>query len=832
MSSFRLRLRASRAVLITVFAAVALASSAAPAAPDPIAATEGAPFSGLLATATATCANPSQLNATIDWGDGTTSAGTITSSGSQLSVSGSHTYAEEGDFSGAVSGSYFCDAGGTHSFSATFAVAAADAPVAIGAGPTLPATIKTGQSFTTTIATFTDADPGGTPSDYTATINWGDGTTSTGTIGALATHPGFSVTAAHAYTTVGLHPVQLRLADHGPTVVANGVAHVVAAYVIRPTEGARFAGRIAPTSCSPSTATVSWGDGKTSTGKAIRGGVGGSHTYAEEGDHQGTITYSCSPSGPTTTIAFTARVGDAKLPAQAVTQPRATAGQHFKTIVADFTDLDPGGVHSDYSSLINWGDGHVSMGTITGPRDALRLHGNHTYARSGRYRFKVLIFDHGGAKTVVSKSLQVAPGPVRVDGRIEPHVGNGTSVISLRLNHRGEVFIPAVHRNHKLLLDARAIRVPRAGPVVVILRPTKAATALLLSKHTLHLRVHLKFKPIVGPSVFHWYPIVFNINYCSGSQTFTYTGSEQSCVVPSGVGAVKVIAVGARGGNVSEPCPSGLGCPYGNFGGSGGPGAYVDSGPIAVQAGQPLYIEVGGNGGDTSSDPQICCGTSHAGAGGWNGGGAGAMPGSAEGSGGGGGASDVQTVSCAQVCDQALGFGTFIALASRVVIAGGGGGGGSGGNAGDGGGATQGGSGGFAGWQGQGGGQATISGNSGISGLGGGGGFYNNGGAGGSDDQGNGCYQGSGGKLAIGGAGGDDPEAYYVDGGFVSGYAGGGGGGGWGGGGGGDAGCVSLNATVGGGGGGGGGSSNGPPGTNVFVNTSGAQPYVQVIPLG
>src|SRR5262249_44796339 len=61
-----------------------------------IKATAGAPFSGTVAT----FSNPipsssaSSYTASIAWGDGSTSAGVISGSGSSLSVSGSHTYTD------------------------------------------------------------------------------------------------------------------------------------------------------------------------------------------------------------------------------------------------------------------------------------------------------------------------------------------------------------------------------------------------------------------------------------------------------------------------------------------------------------------------------------------------------------------------------------------------------------------------------------------------------------------------------------------------------------------------------------------------------------------
>jgi len=668
-----------RKVMLGTAAVLALAaagSSAASAATveRTISATEGAPFSGALAAVTANCVNPSRAQATITWGDGgPNSTAQITQAGAELTVSGSTTYPEEGSFAGTVTGSFFCDAGGTHTFETGFVASVADAPLTITAGPSLPASVTVGQSFTTTIASFTDADPAQTAGDYTAQVQWGDGTSSAGTVVAAAN--GFAVSATHTYAAANHYAVRVSVTDHGQTVSADGSVDAVVPATSSPAETLRPG---PPLTISPTT-------------------------------------------GP---------------------QPRSP---------------------------------RLSVHAIT-------------------------------------------------------HVGDGTAVLGMNFPRPGSVVIGPVVRHHRLLIAGRRIRVAEAGPLALSLAPTAAERRLLLRVHSVRLTTRLTFKPLVGPSIVRWIPIVFNLNSCSAKVTFTYTGAEQSCVVPPGVFAVKMIAVGGRGGSVSEPCPSSLSCPYANAGGAGGEGALAVDPEVAVHPGEPLYIEVGGNGGDVSYSGQVL-GGGHAGAGGWNGGGSGGLPGSGVGSGGGGGASDVQTVSCAQICDQGLGFGAFFALASRVLIAGGGGGGASGGGAGHGGGETRGGDGGFAGWNGEGGNDATISGNDGILGLGGGGAINNGPGAGGAAGYQAACYEGADGKLALGGAGGLDPESYY-DGAWAQGFAGGGGGGGYYGGGGGGGGCVSLGNTVGGGGGGGGGSSNGPPGTNVVVNTAGLPASVQVIPLG
>jgi hypothetical protein len=63
------------------------------------------------------------------------------------------------------------------------------------------------------VANFTDTDPGGTVSDYSAAVTWGDGTTSSGTIGASGT--GFTVSGTHAYAHPGSYSVSVTIADAG-----------------------------------------------------------------------------------------------------------------------------------------------------------------------------------------------------------------------------------------------------------------------------------------------------------------------------------------------------------------------------------------------------------------------------------------------------------------------------------------------------------------------------------------------------------------------------------------------------------------------------------------
>ncbi|MHB1524650.1 MAG: hypothetical protein ACYCYB_11935, partial [Candidatus Dormibacteria bacterium] len=89
----------------------------------------------------------------------------------------------------------------------------ADAAIS-GSGATLSPAEN--QSFTGGAATFTDANPYAVASQFTATINWGDGTT---TSGAIAADPNvyaqFDVSGTHTYTQPGSFPVLVTISDAG-----------------------------------------------------------------------------------------------------------------------------------------------------------------------------------------------------------------------------------------------------------------------------------------------------------------------------------------------------------------------------------------------------------------------------------------------------------------------------------------------------------------------------------------------------------------------------------------------------------------------------------------
>src|SRR5262249_18194952 len=67
-----------------------------------------------------------------------------------------------------------------------------------------------GQAFTGTVATFFDQDPNANAKDYTATINWGDGHLTNGSVTADG-NGGFTVSGTNTYAQPGLFPINVDI---------------------------------------------------------------------------------------------------------------------------------------------------------------------------------------------------------------------------------------------------------------------------------------------------------------------------------------------------------------------------------------------------------------------------------------------------------------------------------------------------------------------------------------------------------------------------------------------------------------------------------------------
>jgi hypothetical protein len=190
----------------------------------PFAGTEPAAVNGTVATFTDpdTSTTASAYIVSIDWGDGSaSSSGTVTGGSGSFSVRGSHTYSEEGAYTISVKIAVI----GSTSSPATVTDSASVADAALTANCATAASSL--QLFNGRVANLVDANPIGTLSDFSATIDWGDGSTSAGTLSG--TGP-FTVAGTHTYGTTGLFTVTTSIKDVGGSTARTACRLLVFAF--------------------------------------------------------------------------------------------------------------------------------------------------------------------------------------------------------------------------------------------------------------------------------------------------------------------------------------------------------------------------------------------------------------------------------------------------------------------------------------------------------------------------------------------------------------------------------------------------------------------------
>jgi hypothetical protein len=503
----------------------------------------------MLYRAPATATHLSDYTATIDWGDGTISAGTLVSDSAYQTnallnahVTGDHTYTTTGNYQATVtiSGPGIYDNNGQHSdgnqLTGHFDVAVV--PQTLSASATQVGAAKN-VSFTGTVATFSDSSGNGSPGSYQATITWGDGSTSGGMIFSDG-HGGYAVQGTHTYTYEGTLPLSVRIQKTGAaaclvtgTATVEAVSSLVAtqsvplgittvesfqyksdwnwttdatvytrvqqqwyygtdpniityqaadgstitqypiygagsssgsgsyptsyAYSLHggssseqyfsynydnsgylsSSDGSQlrqgdgdtmlYRAPASATHLSDYTATIDWGDGTTSTGALVSDStyqtnailnahVTGDHTYTTTGNYQATVTIN----GPgiydnngqhSDGNQLTGHLDVAVVPqtlSASVVQVEVAKKVSFTGTVATFSDSSGNGVPGNYQAAITWGDGAVTGGMISSDgHGGYAVQGTHTYTYEGTLPLSVRIQKTGAAACLVTGTATV-----------------------------------------------------------------------------------------------------------------------------------------------------------------------------------------------------------------------------------------------------------------------------------------------------------------------------------------------------------------------------------------------------------------------------------------
>jgi glycosyltransferase involved in cell wall biosynthesis len=171
----------------------------------------------------------SNFTAVINWGDGTTEVGTVASSNGLFAVSvpgSTHVYVDEGTAQPVVTITRTAD---NDQIAPTGTVTVTEGDVLTPSGTTI--SVPQGQTFNGTVATFTDTNINNVASDFVATIDWGDGTTTSGVVTDEAGQIGVSGT--HTYVTSGTDTATVTLTEDAPgtaTAMATSVADITPCY--------------------------------------------------------------------------------------------------------------------------------------------------------------------------------------------------------------------------------------------------------------------------------------------------------------------------------------------------------------------------------------------------------------------------------------------------------------------------------------------------------------------------------------------------------------------------------------------------------------------------
>jgi len=417
------------ASLVLFGVATQSAATVITAAPNDFTVPEQATFNGEVASFTDDNPSASQTDftATIDWGDGSaTTGGAIFTSDTTFVVFGQHTYADEGSFTVTVTISDQPPGTGTATATSTATVTEAD----VLSGSPVTFSAAAGVSFTGTVAKFSDQLTTSGAGDFTATIDWGDATTSAGTVSGSA--GSFDVSGTHTYAGTGTFSVTVTLSDDAPgTAMAQvtSTAHVgSSALFVTPVdfsipEHSSFNGTVATfidsdkTKISSAfTTSIDWGDGTSPTAGTVSGGSGsftltGQHTYADERKAIFTVTVSENPPGTATATAQgNASAGEADvLSSGSPVTFSAFVGTPRTGTVANFTDSDTVNTASDFTAIISWGDGTSSAGTVSGGSGSFSVSGTHTYANTGNFPLTVQLTEDapGTAKANAENAARV-----------------------------------------------------------------------------------------------------------------------------------------------------------------------------------------------------------------------------------------------------------------------------------------------------------------------------------------------------------------------------------------------------------------------------------------
>ncbi len=317
-------------------------------------------------------------------------------------------------------------------------------PAAITATASPVSAVEGNDTGSITVATFTTPDLNSQAADFTATLNWGDGTIDTGTVSG--SNGSFTVTDDHVYAEMGSYSVSVTILDTvtGGRALASTTATVADAPLTL-TGGFQYGvsvlnpqtnfvlGWLSDGNPSPASndlhASINWGDGNENTGgiSQVDGEyeITGAHSYPQSEHFVGPLAY-------TVTVTVTDVDGASASVTDTIQVGVLQAGTAASMSNWLFQDQNSYGAASDFTANILWGDGGSNNGAIgggpgngSGPVN-FSIVGAHLYSQDsvgqsgGRYPINITVNDEEGSTLT---------GPQEVSVVRPPLTGNADNVV-------------------------------------------------------------------------------------------------------------------------------------------------------------------------------------------------------------------------------------------------------------------------------------------------------------------------------------------------------------------------------------------------------------------
>ena len=347
------------------------------------------------------------FTATVLWGDGSevdTNTTIVANASGGFDVVAGHTYTHAGE---KTLGVQITGTGGATV--STPNTAHVNNGVLIPTG--YPVTAIEGAAYTGIVAHFTDANLGAITGDFTAVIDWGDQTTSVGTLSAN-NNGGFDVTGTHTYNPQGTRTITTTITGQG-SGQAVALSTMVVQDALLDATGKTVAGIVNVSlnnvliasfvdanpldDASHFTATITWENGSTFAGAIVKTSTGhynvtGSHTYTTTGSKTAGVLIQ-DAGGSLQTVNATVNVSGPGLNANFIPFT-ATEGTGLTGKVSHFATSRAGATAGGFAASIDWADGTTSAGTIVAnAAGGFDVTGSHTWRVGGYKAVSVRISD-------------------------------------------------------------------------------------------------------------------------------------------------------------------------------------------------------------------------------------------------------------------------------------------------------------------------------------------------------------------------------------------------------------------------------------------------------